>query len=408
MKKLTLLILIGFLPYLNASAQVLTPQDSLNDNLTANNIKSTQISGYGEAKVQYDTRFQTADADLTRNVLYVGHKFNNKISFFSEWEVEDAKVAGGQLGGEISLEQCFLKFNLNRDNYLVAGLFTPRIGIMNENHLPTTFNGNDRPFVETLIIPSTWREVGVGLYGDIRAIPGLNYSIGLVNGLNSAGFSANQGIGGDGLFEGRNATASNIALTGSLLYYIQNFRIQASGYYGGSAGLTQRKADSLQLESGPFGTPVGVGEFDVQYLTKAVTFKALGTIVDIPDAYEIDRAYANNTPQEMIGAYAEVGVNLLYFFNKTNERKFIVFGRYEYVDMAAQTPTDGISNGADRQKYIVAGITYLPIKGIVIKADYVLRVSGTPNSLLNLNPFGPQPVYYTSNGYLNVGIGYSF
>jgi len=83
-------------------------------------------------------------------------------------------------GGEISLEQCFLKFNLNRDNYLVAGLFTPRIGIMNENHLPTTFNGNDRPFVETLIIPSTWREVGVGLYGDIRAIPGLIIPLGLL------------------------------------------------------------------------------------------------------------------------------------------------------------------------------------------------------------------------------------
>jgi hypothetical protein len=386
---------------------VLTPQDSLNANLMGND-KTTQVSGYGQAKVQYDLRFNTAVADLTRNVLFLGHKFSNNISFFSEWEVEDAKVAGGQAGGEISMEQCFLKFNLNKDNYLVAGLFTPRIGIMNENHLPTTFNGNDRPFVETLIIPSTWREIGIGLYGDITSISGLNYSIGIINGLNSQGFSMTQGIGEDGLFEGKNATASNFAITGSLLYYINNFRIQASGYYGGSAGLTMRQADSLQLNNGPFGTPVGLGEFDIQYLTKAFTLKGLATTVSIPDAYQINRAYANNTPEEMAGAYAEAGVNLLYLLNHNTQRDLTVFARYEYVNLDEKTPSDGISNGADQQHYFVAGITYLPIKGIAIKADYVLRTSGEPNPALVLNPFAQQPIYYTSNGFINVGIGYSF
>jgi hypothetical protein len=407
MKKNISLLLIGICFYLGASAQILTKQDSLNAHLTANN-NATEISGYGQAKVQYNVPFGTATADLTRNVLFVGHKFNNNISFFSEWEVEDAKVAGGEPGGEVSMEQCFLKFDLNKDMYLVGGLFTPRIGIMNENHLPTTFYGNDRSFVETLIIPTTWREIGVGLYGDIPSMPGLNYSLGLVNGLNSQGFSMDQGIGEAGLFEGKNATASNLAVTGSLLYYIGDFRIQASGYYGGTVGLAKRQADSLQLNYGPFGTPVGLGEFDLQYLTKLFTVKALATMESIPDAYEINRAYANNTPEEMQGAYLELGINLLDLFNSSTKRNLTLFGRYEYVNLDAETPANGIENGADQQHYFISGLAYFPIKGIAIKLDYVLRTSGSLNPALNLNPFGPQPVYYTSNGFINLGIGYSF
>jgi hypothetical protein len=62
---------------------------------------------------------------------------------------------------EISMEQAFLKFNLNAHQYLIAGLFTPRIGILNENHLPVNFNGVERPMVETLNIPKLlW---GLGL-----------------------------------------------------------------------------------------------------------------------------------------------------------------------------------------------------------------------------------------------------
>ena len=39
-------------------------------------------------------------------------------------------------------------------------------GLLNENHEPTNFYGVQRNFVETLIIPSTWREGGFNLHGD--------------------------------------------------------------------------------------------------------------------------------------------------------------------------------------------------------------------------------------------------
>jgi len=39
------------------------------------------------------------------------------------------------------------------------------VGIINIYHEPPSFNGVDRPEVDTYVIPTTWREPGVGLFG---------------------------------------------------------------------------------------------------------------------------------------------------------------------------------------------------------------------------------------------------
>lgn len=391
---------------LPAFSQVLTREDSLRAGLVQKDA-STVISGYGEARVTYDLKNYTGEATLPRNVLFLGHRFSNKIYLFSEWELEDAKVEGGEPGGEIAMEQLFLKFNLNKDIYLNAGLFIPRIGIINENHLPTTFNGVDRPFVETMVIPATWREIGVGIFGQTPRIQGFNWSFGIYNGLNSAGFGNGMGIR-EGRFEGRNATASNLAVSGSALYYYRSFRFQASAYYGGTAGLSHRDADSLHLDSGPFGTPVTLGELDAQYITNGFTFKLLGTAVNIPNASDINRAYANNTPSLMWGGYAEAGYNVLHAFNHETQKNLTVFARYEMLDLNAKMPENGIKDDYVSQQYLIAGITWLPLKGIAVKADYVQRMTGTPNAALQINPFVNGQTFYTSRGFVNLGIAYSF
>jgi len=391
---------------LTTLAQVLTREDSLSAGLIRTN-NTTVLSGYGQAKVEFDFRTKTAVANLTRNVLFLGHKFSNRIYFFSELELEDAKVVGGKPSGEISMEQLFLKFSINRDMYLQAGLFIPRIGITNENHLPTTFNGNDRPYVETFVIPATWREIGIGLYGRIRSMPGLNYSFSVMNGLKSGEFVNGSGIA-EGKQEGSNATASNIAVTGALLYYIKSWRVQASGYYGGSAGLIKRQADSLKLSSGLFGSPVAVVEANAQYHNNGIAFKALATVVTIPDAFEINRAYANNTPSKMIGAYAEVGYNFYRLIDAESHKNLTVFVRQEFMDLNYKIPSNGIKNGINRKHYTVAGITYQPLNGVIVKFDYVLRNTDERNEDLIVTPFPQQLPYYTSNGFLNIGLGYSF
>ena len=403
-KLIIILVILNSVSY-KALSQVLTKEDSLNNGLQISE-KSTLIGGYGEAAYRNDLSAKTASANLTRGVIFIGHKFNNKISFFSELEVEDAKISGGEAGGEIAFEQIFLKFNLNKNNYITAGLIIPRIGIINENHLPTTFNSVARPRLEQQIIPATWREIGVSVYGSIPVIQGLNYSAALMNGLKSENFESGTGIR-EGRFEGRDATAGNLAVTGALLYYVDKFKIQVSGYYGGAAGLSPRAADSLRLNAGAFGTPVMLEEFNVQYRNKGFYGQILMTMVQIPDASQLNIAYAKNVPSKMKGYYGEIGYNLLQT-TKFKGKKLNAFVRYESFDLNKEVPKNGIQNGEYCKKYWFAGLAFLPLNNVIIKVDYEHQHTDKPNPALIINPSPNAPAYITDRGFLNIGIGYSF
>jgi hypothetical protein len=378
-----------------------TSEDSLNNNL---NKSSTTIGGYGNAFYQRNANSGTSRLDLERFVLFTGHKFNDKISVFSELEVEDAKVAGGETGGEVAIEQAYLKFNLSANQYLVGGLFLPRIGILNENHLPNTFNGNERNYVETFILPSTWRELGIGLNGNFNNLP-LNYSVGLVNGLNSSTFAHGSGIR-EGRSEGRNATGNNLAITAALQFYQGSFMAQVSGYYGGTVGVSKQKADSLGLSSGVFGTPVAIGEGDIQYSNSGFSIRALATIVSIPDAANINKAYINNTPKTEFGAYAEIGYDILHTMAKPHDEQFIIFIRDERFNMNAAVPSNGVMDGTLNQNHIVTGFTYLPIKNVAIKADIRFIHTGKQNPDLAIN-LATQP-YQVNNNLVDFGMAFSF
>jgi hypothetical protein len=389
-----------------AQQLILTNEDSLN---SGSSTQKTVISGYGSAFYQRNFDLQESQANLERAVLFVGHQFSQKISFFSELEIENAKVeqGGAANGAEISMEQAFLKFNLNAHQYLIAGLFTPRIGILNENHLPVNFNGVERPMVETFIIPATWRELGVGFYGSSEKIP-LTYSVALVNGLNGADFEHGSGIRG-GRAEGSLASANNIAVTAAVQYYWNNFKFQLSGYSGGTVVLSPKGSDSLGLNSGAFGTPIYLGEADLQYSSdNGISFKALGVYISYPDAGKMNTVYGNNTATGMYGAYAELAYNWLH--KKTTQASLISFARFEALDMNSSTASngEGIYDGTEKQTHLILGFGYLPLPNVVIKADVRLLHTGPQNPALVINPAPNAPPYQQQNQFLNLGIGYSF
>jgi len=394
-----LLFIAQTLPAQKASS---TSEDSLINSLSKT---PTTIGGYGNAFYQRNANQGASKLDLERFVIFIGHKFNDKISVFSELEVEDAKVTGGEPGGEVAIEQAYLKFNLSANQYIVAGLFIPRLGILNENHLPNTFNGNERNSVETVIIPSTWRELGVGLYGNFNNFPA-NYSIALVNGLNSASFQHGTGIR-EGRFEGRNATGNNLALTAALQFYLGNIKAQLSGYYGGTVGISKHRADSLGLNSGAFGTPVAIGEGDVQYAAGGFSFKILGTVVSTPDAENINKAYASNTPKIEYGVYAEAAYDVLHSVKKSHEQQFIVFVRDERLNINARIPSNGVPDGTLNQNFLVAGFSYLPTRNVAVKADIsVIQTGNQKTNLINQIPAAQS--FQTSNNLVSLGIAFSF
>lgn len=412
---LTVTTLYAQQPVYKTPAQqlILTNEDSLNNNAIKN---KTVISGYGSAFYQRDFNQKVSTVALDRVVLFVGHNFSEKISLFTELEVENAIVSGTNSDepssgrGDISMEQAFLKFNLNPRQYIIAGLFTPRIGITNENHLPVNFNGVERPIVEQLIIPTTWREIGVGLYGTTDRLP-ITYSIALINGLNSAKFQHDTGLGeGEGL--GSNATANNLAVTASIQYRLKDLKFQLSGYAGGTVGLSKRSADSLNvgLQTGAFGTPLYLGEFDVQYSHNGFAAKALGTYIAYPDADKIYRAYATSMGSGMYGAYLELAYDWLH--RRAGTKQFITFVRGEALDMnssitALQKQDDQLDETL-KQTHVIAGISYFPIPNVVIKADVRLQHTGPQNPNLVINPPPNALPYRQNDQFLNLGIGYSF
>ena len=367
----------------------------------------TVISGYGEAAYQHDFQYKNSTIDLARAVLFVGHQFNNKIAFFSELEVEDAKVEGGGHKGTVGMEQAYLRFNFNPRQYLVAGLFLPRIGILNENHLPTNFNGTERPLVEQMIIPSTWREVGIGFYGQPASLP-ISYSIALTSGLNAQNFSHGTGIK-DGRSEGQTAIWDNLAVTGSVRAYTGDFQFQVAGYAGGTTGLGAYQADSLHLQSGMFGGPLYLGEADIQYNKKAFSGKILGTYISFPSADKVNSAFANNTPQAMYGMYAELGYDILYnAAGRFKNKQLITFLRYENLDLNAKIPGNGIIDPILKQWHVIGGFNYLPISNVVIKLDVRLAHTGPQNSALIINPAPVMQPYQQNDQFLNIGLGYAF
>ncbi|MCX6189792.1 MAG: hypothetical protein NTW54_09380 [Bacteroidetes bacterium] len=395
------LLVLWFIPL--RGQEVYTAEDSVALNSDTASM-STTLGGYGNAYYQRNLNQKYSKVNFERFVLFMGHKFNKKISLFSELEVEDAKISGAEEGGELALEQCYLKFRSSPKAYFVVGLFIPAIGILNETHLPNTYNGIERTEVETNIIPSTWRELGIGYYGKLDRAP-ISFSLGLMNGLNSAQFEHGFVIR-KGRMEGRKAGANNMAVTGALQFYKNNFRAQISGYYGGSVALEATVADTLKLHAGSWGTPVMLAEVDLQHEMKGFSVRFLATFISIPDAASINQAFNNNTPKTACGAYAELAYNIFASMKKQSLKALTFFVRYEILDMNNSIPANGIIDPTLQQQHVISGINYLPVKNVVIKADMHWKNAGARNPLLIYNPVAS--VYQKNTNFLNLGIGYSF
>jgi hypothetical protein len=143
----------------------------------AQNIK---LWGYGEIYYMNPIHDrERAQADLARAVFGIGYSFDSRTEFNSEYEVEHA-VSSASDPGEFEVEQFYVDRQLNDAVTVRGGLFLMPFGLLNEHHEPTNFYGVQRNFVETLIIPSTWREGGLNFHGDTQS--GFGWNVGVTTG----------------------------------------------------------------------------------------------------------------------------------------------------------------------------------------------------------------------------------
>lgn len=135
------------------------------------NDTASPLSFFGYGELNYSRpRDNTADttADLARFILGVGYRFDDRTRLVSELEIEHA-IASSEDPGEIEVEQAYIEHQITNNIYAKAGLFLIPSGLLNENHEPTRYYGVFRNFVETAIIPTTWREGGLAVQGNTES-----------------------------------------------------------------------------------------------------------------------------------------------------------------------------------------------------------------------------------------------
>jgi hypothetical protein len=332
-------------------------------------IAGTAVGGYGELTLNAPSN-GTAVVDLRRFVLFVGHNFTDRIRFYSEVEVEHA-VSSADDAGEVEIEQAYLDGLVGRRLNLRAGLLLMPVGIINVYHEPPTFNGVDRPEVDTLIIPSTWREPGLGIFGELAT--GLSYQLYFINGFNANGFTAEAAVA-DGHQEAMLAAARDFGAVGRLSYEPMLATIVGvSGYYASSGNSLRSTVGSV---------PVGLVEVDARTRYRGFTARAELAMLFIGDTTKLNQALAANDPaasvpvaQRSQGGYLEAGYDLLRLIAPSTDQSVTVFARYDYANTQASVTQGSIDAGflpdnSFIRHIITAGLVYRPIPQIALKADY--------------------------------------
>lgn len=394
------------------------------------------IGGYGEAVysrnfysdnyLRYDSPQDYKDDkhgrfDLPHVVLMLGYDFGKGWSMGMEIEfehggtesaVEIEEHEGGEYeteverGGEVALEQFWIQKSFCPEFNIKLGHMVIPVGATNAHHLPTEFFGVYRPEGENTIMPCTWHETGLSIWG--RA-GDWRYEAMLLPGLDSDRFNDKEWIkGGAGSpyeFKIANAMAGAVRVDN---YSVKGLRLSVSGYAGNTFSNTLKKATNAIYDNVK-GT-VLIGSFDFHYNDHNWVARGNFDYGHLSDAALITRynqSFSNDSPAKKrpvatsaISTGVEVGYDLFGWLGKKQQekgRKFYLFGRYEYYDSMYKTEdavTDYEEYGRQR---IAFGVNYYPMKDIVLKGEYSL---GILKSKFNNEPAVSLGVAYS--GFFNL------
>lgn len=309
-----------------------------------------------------NSSLEDAQLDFHRFVLLVTHEFSDRIRFVSELELEHAFVEGLEESGELELEQAYVDFLLSRGFNLRAGMLLMPVGIINERHEPPMYYGVERPLVDTVIVPSTWFEVGAGAHGEIRR--GWRYRLYVTAPLNAAEFSPAEGIR-DGRQKGDRTNVSRPAATGRLEYVGRRGLTAGGSFWVGRSGFEFRPR---------FDVPVRLLEADVRYARNRfegraqIAHVAIARAGDLNDTMMRTTGVNPNVARALRGGYLEASYRVISGAQFGDVGTFV---RYENVDTQFRMPAGYVKlSEFDRDQWVV-GATYWPEPDIALKVDYV-------------------------------------
>lgn len=346
--------------------------------LSGNINTGVTVGGYGE--ITYNQpEGNNGELDVQRLVLLFGYKFNDKVQFVTEIELEHVE--------EIFVEQAFLQYTISNNVNLRGGLMLVPMGIINEYHEPTTFNGVERPSVDASIVPTTWREIGIGVSGRLNNAS-LRYQAYIFNGFQSVNGTKTLG-GSNGLRNGRQkgiqSTVNSPNFSAKLDFYgLPGLRLGLSGYFG----RTQAEDNVDKINGADVG--ISMVGLDARYAYQRFTARGQFIHAKISDTEAYNILNSANLGSALQGWYLEGAYNLL---SQEKQQQLFAFARYEnyntHASVAGNLPKN---NSYDRDQWTL-GLSYKLAPGAVVKADYQIKNNATTTDVPN---------------QLNVGLGVWF
>ena len=329
------------------------------------------IGGYGQIdynQILDKDSYNNGGLDVHRLVLMFGYKFSAKTQFITEIELEHVE--------EVYVEQAFLQHEILPWLKLRGGLMLIPMGIINEYHEPSSFNGVERPNLDKYIVPTTWREIGAGFTGTFPSA-GLSYQIYLINGFKGYDDGAKLN-GASGFRSGRQKGAESIIHSPNLTFKINYFglpglQLGLSGYTGKTQSTLYgaiEKSDSQAIASADSAvvalSMVGV---DARYQLGGMQLRGQANLGIVSNSSSYNEFTGSDLGSSIGGWYLEISYDLLHSSERI-ESGLIPFIRYENYNTQATTETPTIANPAYRRSDLTLGLGWKLAAGAMLKADF--------------------------------------
>ena len=353
--------------------------------------RGLSLGGYAEGHFRAltnDSNGEKNTSDLEKVVLYAGYKFTEQFVFNTEIEFEHATTEETATSGPgaVSVEFATLDYLFRPWANARAGLVLIPMGFLNQIHEPPFYLGVNRPEVERRLIPTTWSENSIGVFGEIAEQ--IEYALYATNGLNAKGFDA-EGIR-EGRQKGNEALAEDLAFTGRLDWTpVPGFVIGASAF-AGKAGQDQSFAvtgfPDVKLPS----TFTALWDIHSQLDWRGLHLRGLFTMTHIDDAGSLSVALGpeagggigmldagEGVAKGLLGGYAEISYDLLQWLDPGSEKTLQPFFRFEYLNTQYHMPSGFQADDSNELQIYTVGLQYTPIPNVVLKADYRNKVAGS-------------------------------
>lgn len=335
--------------------------------------RGLSLGGYGHTWLQSNLDSEEKSQwDYKRFILYVGFKFSDKLLLNSELEWEHASTSDtGGGAGSVSVEFATIDYLHAPEFNFRFGMVLVPFGFVNEIHEPPFYYGNQRPMVASQIIPTTWRENGLGFFGELAggAVQYRLYAITSPDGSGDPdkgkiGFSKNNLRGSRQ--KGNRAKAEDMSVVLRLDATPRDGWLIGGSVLAGDTGHGEELTDQ-KIKA---GIALLIWEVHAQYQYRSLHLRALYTEANIDDTDILSAHWGQGISDRLWGYYGEVAYDILPMMSPTTRMALEPFLRYERFNTQENVPAGFTPDEKRNQTVYTVGVNFYPHPNVVFKVDY--------------------------------------